>query len=67
MRYNYSHNVYETHFIAPYHDFTTGSQQLFVPEGIKEGSLILFPSALLHFTAPSYSDEERIILSFNLR
>lgn len=56
-----------THFISPFNDFTTGSQQVFIPNNITEGSLIFFPSSLLHFTVPSYSNEERIALSFNLR
>lgn len=56
-----------THFISPFNDFTTGSQQIFVPEKIKEGSLILFPSVIHHYTVPSCSNEERIILSFNLK
>lgn len=56
-----------THFICPYHDFITGSEQIFVPKNIKEGSLILFPSSLLHFTVPSYKESPRTILSFNLR
>lgn len=56
-----------THFICPYNDFVTGSQQIFVPKNINEGSLILFPASLLHFTVPSYNSSKRTILSFNLR
>tara|TARA_B100001094_G_scaffold327296_1_gene385164 strand:+ start:37510 stop:38184 length:675 start_codon:yes stop_codon:yes gene_type:complete len=37
-----------------------------MPPGIREGSLILFPSYLLHFTNSNESDVDRIILSFNL-
>jgi len=37
-----------------------------MPPGIREGSLILFPSYLLHFTNSNESDLDRIILSFNL-
>lgn len=56
-----------THFICPYNDFITGSQQIFYPKNIKEGSLIFFPSALLHFTVPSFNSSKRTILSFNLK
>ena len=45
----------------------TASDQLnFVPPHIDEGSLIVFPSNIIHFTEPNSSDKERIILSFNL-
>ena len=33
---------------------------------IKEGDLVLFPSFIHHYTRPSQSDSERIVLSFNL-
>ena len=36
-----------------------------LPPRIREGSLIFFPSYLLHYTAPNESDTDRIILSFN--
>lgn len=38
----------------------------FVPPGVREGSLLIFPSYLSHYTAPNLSDTERIILSFNM-
>jgi len=37
-----------------------------VPPGIREGSLIFFPSYVLHYTAPNESQKDRIILSFNI-
>jgi hypothetical protein len=37
-----------------------------LPPGIREGSILFFPSYVLHYTAPNESDEDRIILSFNL-
>jgi hypothetical protein len=36
------------------------------PPGIREGSMIVFPSFLNHYTEPNNSNVERIILSFNL-
>lgn len=37
-----------------------------MPPGIREGSMIVFPSYLTHYTLPNLSDEDRIILSFNM-
>lgn len=37
-----------------------------MPPGIREGSMIIFPSYLMHYTAPNCSDVDRVILSFNL-
>ena len=36
-----------------------------LPPRIREGSIIFFPSYVLHYTAPNESDVDRIILSFN--
>jgi len=55
-----------THFIAPYNEWTQGLQQTYVPRDIKSGSVIFFPSTIHHFTVPSKSDKERLILSWNL-
>lgn len=38
----------------------------FVPPGVREGSLLIFPSYLMHYTAPNLSDIDRLIVSFNL-
>jgi len=38
----------------------------FIPPGIREGSLIIFPSYVLHYTAPNTSNVDRVILSFNM-
>lgn len=37
-----------------------------MPPGIREGSLIVFPAFVNHYTSPCETDEERIILSFNM-
>lgn len=37
-----------------------------MPPGIREGSMIVFPSYLSHYTLPNLTDEDRIILSFNM-
>lgn len=37
-----------------------------MPSGIREGSMIVFPSYLYHYTLPNQTDVDRIILSFNM-
>jgi hypothetical protein len=54
-----------TKFLSPFDHFITGEHMLYTPS-VNEGSLIFFPSAIKHFTNPNVSEQERIILSFNL-
>lgn len=55
-----------TQFVSPINDTQTGATEYYVPE-INEGDLIIFPSALLHYTLPNNSKKQRLILSFNLK
>ncbi|NBW15932.1 MAG: hypothetical protein EBR82_48905 [Caulobacteraceae bacterium] len=52
--------------VSPFYNFLTGDCIDYSPE-ISEGSLICFPSAVLHYTEPNLSDVDRIVVSFNLR
>jgi hypothetical protein len=54
-----------TVFYAPFDDIFTGTTIAFVPD-IREGDLIAFPSVIKHSSQYQTSDEERMILSFNL-
>lgn len=56
-----------TIFIDPYlaSDSSIAPQNS-MPPGIREGSMIVFPSYLMHYTLPNLTDVDRIILSFNL-
>ena len=54
-----------TVFYAPHDDFFTGQAIAFAPS-IQEGDLIAFPSVIKHSSQYQTSDEERMILSFNL-
>lgn len=54
-----------TEFISPYVDSISCSYLHFMPE-VKEGTIIFFPSNVLHQTVPSISDKPRKIISFNL-
>ena len=55
-----------THFIAPFNHIIDGAIIKHTPENITEGTIIFFPSMLLHYTTPNFSEKERIVLSFNL-
>jgi len=54
-----------TRFISPYVDSISCSYLYFTPE-VKEGTIVFFPSNILHHTLPSDSDKSRKIVSFNL-
>ena len=54
-----------TRFLSPFGDFFTGSVNHFDPQ-VQEGDLIAFPSNILHTSQRQNTDEERMILSFNL-
>lgn len=56
-----------TNFIAPYYDFLSGETVYFSPPNIKEGSLIIFPSFINHYTIPNPVEKLRKILSFNIK
>ena len=55
-----------TRLIAPYLSFEQGSQITYDPPDVKSGSIIFFPSQLLHYTLPNNSNKERLIMSFNI-
>ena len=55
-----------TQFVSPFNHPITGDIIQYQPLGVKEGDLVLFPSFIHHYTRPSQSDSERIVLSFNL-
>ncbi len=53
-----------TQFISPFNNFTNGQSMTYTPK-VKEGDLIVFPSALLHSALPNESKKQRTIFSFN--
>lgn len=53
-----------TLFFSPFND-ETGSHACYSPHVI-EGDLIIFPSNLMHTALPHESEDERVIISFNL-
>lgn len=54
-----------TQFISPFMDSLSSSYMNFMPE-VNEGTIIFFPSNILHQTLPNISDKPRKIVSFNL-
>jgi len=55
-----------TTFLSPFLNFVDGNALDYSPN-VNEGSLIFFPSSIIHYTRPNTSDQDRIILSFNIR
>jgi len=53
-------------FVSPWKDVFKGNIVLAESNDIKEGTLLIFPSFLEHFTDPNQSDKVRTSLSFNL-
>ena len=67
MYIEYDENEHKpTHFICPFNKFTEGLTQTYIPKDIKSGSVIFFPSFINHYTVPSKSNKNRLILSWNL-
>ena len=56
-----------TRFIAPFQDFYSGSLVEYIPPKMDEGTLVLFPSVILHEAQPHESGKARTIVSFNIR
>lgn len=55
-----------TIFVSPFLSFLNGDILEYSPQ-VDEGSIIFFPSAIMHYTSPNQSQKDRIILSFNIR
>jgi len=65
VSYNKKEHI-PTHFISPFNNFINGNSLNYIPKEIEEGSIIFFPSSILHYTVPNKSIEERLVISFNL-
>ena len=52
-------------FVAPYDDLKHGQSIHYQPHDVREGTLLIFPSFVHHFTLPNQSNKERICVSFN--
>jgi Putative 2OG-Fe(II) oxygenase len=54
-----------TKFIAPFTNWLTGTDLVYSPD-VVEGTIVFFPSAILHYTEANHSQQTRRIVSFNL-
>jgi hypothetical protein len=54
-----------TEFISPFNNFLTGESIHYSPK-VDEGSIVFFPSSILHYANPNKSTKSRSILSFNI-
>jgi hypothetical protein len=65
---NYDKNEHTaTEFLSPHTSYDTDTHEYYVPKDISSGSLIVFPSNIIHYTHPHNSENSRIILSINIR
>ena len=55
-----------TRLLSPHYDPIEGYNMEYIENDITEGSLIVFPSNIIHDTIPSQSEHSRIILSMNI-
>ena len=55
-----------TCFIAPFKNWLTGTDLVYVPE-VDQGTVLFFPSAIMHYTEANQSVKTRTIVSFNLQ
>ena len=54
-----------TTFIAPYLNFLSGHSLAYIPK-VKEGTMLFFPSSIMHYAPHNTTDIPRIILSGNI-
>lgn len=54
-------------FLSPYMDSIDGLHSKYIPEDVESGTIIFFPSNLLHYTIPNKSEKSRKIVSFNIK
>ena len=64
INYNPSSHL-PTTFIAPFVSMIDGNVLEYEPEGVDEGTIIFFPSALSHYAPTNTTEDQRIILSAN--
>ena len=62
---NFDKDHSATKFIAPFKNWIDGTDIIFTPN-VQEGTIIFFPSALLHYTEGNVTDKKRMIVSFNI-
>ena len=65
---DFDESVHEqTIFMNPFFTSFFGCNHEYKADFAKEGSLICFPSPVVHYTRPNFSKKERLICSWNMR
>ena len=64
INYDAKHHT-ATRFLSPFYS-VTGETITYVPE-VEEGTLLVFPSMINHYTLPNQSQKTRTILSINFK
>lgn len=54
-----------TEFLSPYFNPSKGNNEQYVEKNVSSGSLLVFPSNIIHYTNPTDVEKSRLILSFN--
>ena len=55
-----------TQFYSPFNNPWNGNLELYIPP-VDEGSMVIFPSTIIHESLKNHSDKRRTIVSYNLR
>lgn len=55
-----------TQFYSPFNNPWNGNLELYIPP-VDEGSMVIFPSTIIHESLKNNSDKRRTIVSYNLR
>lgn len=63
----YDQNIHKpTVFVSPFFNFIDGSTLYYEPTDVESGSIIFFPSSILHYAPSNYSHVPRTIMSCNI-
>ena len=55
-----------TCFMAPWQNPRNDKTMLSYPQGVEEGSVIIFPSFCHHYVDPNKTRKQRVVISFDL-
>ena len=55
-----------TTFLAPFLSLKDGNVMEYIPKGVSEGSMVLFPSGLMHYAPVNQTNSKRMILAANV-
>lgn len=53
-------------FVSPFNNLVYNTTMFYKPTDVKEGTIIFFPSVINHNTTPNNSEQDRLVVSFNM-